>query len=127
MALPGGGVTRLPFPGNSDTADRWDPVTAKLMNAYPMPTTPALSNNLVTAPSRTQNWNQFDVRVDHTQSDQNNYGVGPDLGRVTCPLPFAGDSRAFASRTASSDAASAEPRRTYGLADQPTVCRCGSA
>ena len=43
-----------------------------------MPTSPALSNNLVTTPSRTQNWNQFDVRVDHTQSDRNNF-----LGRYS--------------------------------------------
>ena len=44
-------------------------MTAKLINAYPLPATSALANNLVTTPSRTQNWNQFDVRVDHTQSE----------------------------------------------------------
>ena len=39
------------------------------MNAYPLPTSAALSNNLVTTPTRTQDWNQFDVRIDHTQSE----------------------------------------------------------
>ena len=78
VAVPGGGVTRQPFPGNVIPQNRWDPVTAKLINAYPMPTSSALSNNLVTTPSRTQNWNQFDVRVDHTQSEQNNF-----LGRYS--------------------------------------------
>ena len=78
VAVPGGGVTRQPFPGNVIPQNRWDPVTAKLMNAYPMPTTSALANNLVTTPSRTQNWNQFDVRVDHTQSERNNF-----LGRYS--------------------------------------------
>src|SRR4029450_8726355 len=51
---------------------RWDSVTAKLMNAYPRPTSSALANNLVTTPTRTQDWNQFDVRVDHTHSANNN-------------------------------------------------------
>ena len=73
VVLPGGAMTRQPFPGNIIPRDRWDPVTAKLMNAYPAPTSPALANNLITTPSRTQDWNQFDVRVDHTQSERNNY------------------------------------------------------
>ena len=57
---------------------RWDPVTAKLINAYPRPTSSALANNLVTTPTRTQDWNQFDVRVDHTHSANNNF-----LGRYS--------------------------------------------
>ncbi len=74
----GGVTTRQPFPGNIIPRDRWDPVTAKLMNAYPLPATSALTSNLVTTPTRTQDWNQFDVRVDHTQSAQNNF-----LGRYS--------------------------------------------
>ena len=73
-----GTATRAPFPGNIVPRDRWDPVTAKLMNAYPLPTTSALSNNLVTTPTRTQDWNQFDVRVDHTHSSRNTF-----LGRYS--------------------------------------------
>jgi hypothetical protein len=73
VALPGGGVTRQPFPGNVIPQSRWDPVTAKLMNAYPMPATSALANNLVTTPARTQDWNQYDVRIDHTHSGRNNF------------------------------------------------------
>src|SRR6266581_3654176 len=73
VAVPTQGFTRQPFPGNIIPPDRWDPVTAKLMNAYPMPTSSALSNNLVTSPTRTQDWNQFDVRIDHTQSERNNF------------------------------------------------------
>jgi hypothetical protein len=78
VALPGGAITRQPFAGNVIPPSRWDPVTAKLMNAYPMPTSAALANNLVTTPSRTQDWNQFDVRVDHTHSERNNF-----LGRYS--------------------------------------------
>src|SRR5712664_1130253 len=47
VALPGGGITRQPFPGNVIPQSRWDPVTAKLMNAYPVPTFAALDNNPV--------------------------------------------------------------------------------
>ena len=68
----GGGISRQPFPGNIVPQNRWDPVTAKLINAYPMPATSALVNNLVTTPTRTQDWNQYDVRVDHTHSAGDN-------------------------------------------------------
>ena len=37
-----------------------------------------LANNLVTTPTRTQDWNQSDVRIDHTQSERNNF-----LGRYS--------------------------------------------
>ena len=73
VVLPSGSATREPFAGNQIPLNRWDPVTAKLMNAYPLPATSALANNLVTTPTRTQDWNQFDVRVDHTQSERNNF------------------------------------------------------
>jgi hypothetical protein len=73
VALPGGGFARQPFPGNIIPQNRWDPVTSKLMNAYPVPTSPGLTNNMVTAPTRTQDWNQFDVRIDHAQSQANNF------------------------------------------------------
>jgi outer membrane receptor protein involved in Fe transport len=78
VVLPSGAVTRQPFPGNVVPQNRWDPVTSKLINAYPLPATSALANNLVTTPTRTQDWNQFDVRIDHTQSERNNF-----LGRYS--------------------------------------------
>ena len=78
VTVPGGTFTREAFPGNVIPAGRWDAVTAKLMNAYPRPTSSALSNNLVTTPTRTQDWNQFDVRVDHAHSANNNF-----LGRYS--------------------------------------------
>jgi hypothetical protein len=78
VAQPGGTFTRQPFPGNVIPQDRWDPVTAKLMNAYPLPTSTALANNLVTTPTRTQDWNQFDVRIDHAQSTHDSF-----LGRYS--------------------------------------------
>ncbi len=78
VTQPGGTFTRQPFPGNVIPRERWDPVTAQLINAYPRPTTPALANNLVTTPTRTQDWNQFDGRVDHSQSANDSF-----LGRYS--------------------------------------------
>src|SRR5207302_878355 len=45
------GFIRDPFPGNLIPRDRWDPVSAKLINAYPLPSSSALGNNLVTNPT----------------------------------------------------------------------------
>ena len=73
-----GTATRQPFANNVIPRDRWDPVTTKLINAYPQPTSPGLTNNLVTTPTRTQDWNQFDARIDHVQSERNNF-----LGRYS--------------------------------------------
>ena len=96
VAVPGGAITRQPFPGNVIPQNRWDPVTAKLINAYPLPTTSALANNLVTTPTRTQDWNQFDVRIDHTQSERNNF-----LGRYSWSKTSTINPYTFARRPAS--------------------------
>ena len=34
----GSGFVRTPFPGNQIPANRWDPISAKMINAYPTPT-----------------------------------------------------------------------------------------
>ena len=88
VAGPNGTFTRSPFPGNIIPPSRFDPVTAKLMNAYPLPTSAALSNNLVTSPTRTQDWNQFDVRVDHTQSERDNFLVRYSWSKTATTNPF---------------------------------------
>ncbi len=69
----GTAFTRQQFQNNLIPQNRWDAVTAKLINAYPLPTTTGLANNLVTTPTRKQNWDQYDVRVDHTQSDRDSF------------------------------------------------------
>src|SRR5262249_9711405 len=60
-----GSFMRDPFPNQLIPRDRWDPVTAKLLVAYPLPTSTAIVNNYRTNLSQTQNWNQGDVRMDH--------------------------------------------------------------
>jgi Carboxypeptidase regulatory-like domain len=69
----GATFTRQQFPNNIIPRARWDAVTAKLINAYPLPTTSALVNNLVTTPTRKQNWDQYDVRIDHNHSERDTF------------------------------------------------------
>jgi hypothetical protein len=88
VALPNGSFTRQPFPGNIIPQDRWDPVTSKLINAYPLPTSSALSNNLVTTPTRTQDWNQFDVRLDHSQSERDNFLARYSWSKTATTNPY---------------------------------------
>ncbi len=79
---------RDPYPGNQIPRDDWDPVTANLLNAYPLPTTSGLSNNLVTAPTRSQDWDQFDVRVDHNQSEKNTFFARYSWSKTATTNPF---------------------------------------
>jgi len=65
--------SRTQFAGNMIPATRFDPVTLKLINAYPEPQSAARTNNyLVNAPLR-QKWNQGDVRVDHQISPSDTF------------------------------------------------------
>src|SRR5580704_13352930 len=47
VSAPGtaSGYTRQPFPGNIIPANRFDPIDARVIQAYPLPTLPALINN----------------------------------------------------------------------------------
>ena len=69
----GAATIRQQFPGNRIPASRFDPVTAKLIKAYPAPQTSALLNNYIANLNLTQNWNQYDVRVDHQFSPNDNF------------------------------------------------------
>jgi hypothetical protein len=84
----GTAFTRQQFANNIIPRDRWDPVAAKLINAYPLPTTSGLVNNLVTAPTRKQNWDQYDVRVDHTQNERNSFFTRYSWSKTATTNPF---------------------------------------
>jgi len=66
-ATPGtpSGYTRTEFPGDIIPASRFDSVTSRLIQAYPLPTGPGLVNNQFTNPVLGQNYDQGDARVDH--------------------------------------------------------------
>ena len=61
------------FPGNQIPSSRFDPVMAKMINAYPTPTNSGRITNYLTNLAQTQNWDQGDVRVDHQFSANNNF------------------------------------------------------
>ena len=67
-----GVTTRTPFPGNRIPANRFDPVTAKLIKAYPAPQTTGLANNYLANLDLSQKWNQGDIRIDHQFTSNDN-------------------------------------------------------
>ncbi len=69
----GSGVIRDPFAGNQIPSNRWDPITAKLINAYPAPTSAGRFNNYLANLTQRQDWNQGDVRIDHQASPNDTF------------------------------------------------------
>ncbi len=59
------GFARDAFPGSMIPKSMFDSVTSRLIQAYPLPDTPALANNQVTNPVLGQSWDQGDIRVDY--------------------------------------------------------------
>ncbi len=69
----GSGFIRDQFANNQIPASRFDPVSVKVLNAYPVPTSPARFNNYLANLIQQQNWNQGDVRVDHQISPKDQF------------------------------------------------------
>ncbi|MBK9168952.1 MAG: TonB-dependent receptor [Bryobacterales bacterium] len=63
--------SRSPFPNRQIPQSLWDPVTRKLINAYPLPESAGLVNNQVTNPKDKQKWDQGDLRMDWNLSEKN--------------------------------------------------------
>jgi len=80
------GYTRDPFPGSSIPKSRFDSVTGRLIQAYPLPDTSALANNQTTNPVLGQNWDQGDIRVDYNL-DANTTIFGRFSQQNTLTLP----------------------------------------
>ncbi|MCW5983006.1 MAG: TonB-dependent receptor [Bryobacteraceae bacterium] len=83
----GSGFVRTPFAGNRIPQDRWDPVTAKLINAYPVPQTAGLANNYVAELQQTQDWDQGDIRVDHQFTPNDNFFARWSIQHTTTFAP----------------------------------------
>ena len=69
----GAGFIRDLFPGNQIPASRFDPISLKVINAYPTPTSAARFNNYLANLIQHQKWNQGDVRVDHQITPRDNF------------------------------------------------------
>ena len=64
--------TRTAFAGNQIPASFWDPVAAKVLNWYPLPTTSGATNNFVYASPQNQDPRHWDVRGDDILSERQN-------------------------------------------------------
>ena len=69
----GSSYTRTPFDGNMIPASRFDSVTAKMVNAYPLPQTSALTNNYTSNMSQQQSWDQGDIRIDQNLGSKDTF------------------------------------------------------
>lgn len=72
-AAPGtaSGFTRDLFPNRMIPQNRWDPITSRLIQAYPLPQTSGLTNNYVAILKDVQRWDQGDGRLDWNWNDRN--------------------------------------------------------
>lgn len=87
----GPGFVRDRFQNNVIPRDRWDPVSARLLELYPLPTSSAAANNFVFSPNQRDTADQYDTRWDHRFTDKISlYGRFSFLDRplfVPAPLP----------------------------------------
>jgi hypothetical protein len=60
------GYSRVPFAGNTILPARFDAVTSRVIQAYPLPDNAGLANNQVTNPVLGQSWDQGDLRADYS-------------------------------------------------------------
>jgi carboxypeptidase family protein len=60
------GYIRTAFPNRMIPATRFDSVTSRLIQAYPLPDRPGLASNQSTQPKQVQDWDQGDGRLDWT-------------------------------------------------------------
>lgn len=88
---PGGGFTRDPFSGNRIPVSRIDPVALALLDRYPLPTANGTANNFRRVGNESDDQDQFDLRVDHRFSDNDQvfarYSFAKDLLDPVTPLP----------------------------------------
>ena len=70
----GSGYVRTPFPGNIIPSGRFDPISYKMINAYPMPNNgTGRFNNYLANLVQAQNWDQGDIRIDHQISNRDTF------------------------------------------------------
>ena len=70
-------------------ASSLDPLGLKLAALYPLPTASGVNvNNFASSPTRPQDANTFDIRVDHRFSDQTNFFSRYSFNDITTVQPF---------------------------------------
>jgi Carboxypeptidase regulatory-like domain len=80
-------LTGAPFPNNQIPASRMDRAAVALTNLFPVPANNALANNFTYSPTKTQDDDSFDIRIDH-RIDNNNVLFGRySYNNTTTVLP----------------------------------------
>ena len=86
---------RLPFPNSKVPQARWDPITAKIIQNYPLPNIPGrdtMPNNYFFAPSDKETDNQYDIKIDHNFTDKDRtffrWSIRRDDKLQNGPLPI---------------------------------------
>jgi Carboxypeptidase regulatory-like domain len=69
-ACPGSTVTPAPFPNNIIPSSRLNPTSAKLLNLWPAPDAPGLTNNFTTVAPTGGDQNQIVARIDHNLTNR---------------------------------------------------------
>ena len=85
------GAGRTAFPNNQIPDARISPITKKILALVPLPNlATGITNNYAGATSRSKDYNSFDVKVDHQQSDKDRFSARYSLQRpvVTDPGRF---------------------------------------
>ncbi len=83
------GSGRIAFPGNQIPASRISPLAQKILSLVPLPNLPGLTNNYFALIPFVRDTNQFDVKVDHNQSEKDRFTVRYSFSR---PKTFDGSS-----------------------------------
>src|SRR5207244_6836590 len=81
---------RTPFAGNIIPANRINAISAKILGLIPPPNQPGLTNNLFTNLPFFRNTDQFDVKVDHNQTEFDRLSV-----RLSYSRPVTTDASVF--------------------------------
>ena len=79
------GYARTPFPNSQIPQARFDSVTSRLIQAYPLADTTGLANNQVTNPVLGQSWDQGDVRTDYNLGNTTIFGRFSQQDTLTLP------------------------------------------
>jgi hypothetical protein len=82
------GIRRDRFLNNVIPQSQWDTPTAKLLQAFPLPTTNGLLNNYLSNLNLVQNWDQGDVRVDHQLTPNDTLFARWSIQHTTTTAPY---------------------------------------
>ena len=84
------GVPTNIFQGNSGTNTAIDPLAQELANLFPAPNTTLPGGNYLANPERSETENKFDIRIDYTISNKDNFFARYSYGKDTnfLPSPF---------------------------------------